>query len=312
MPRDQAQWWNSNASWEGAPTKRKGKGNGKATSAATPTFPGYDSSNGASSATSSATPGPKDLKAMLSAMLEEQTMEVPKELQSYLQPPLGDQLSSDRKKLNAKRKLVSKLDRLGKAMNRKKEQWMAFRTQMKEHLAKEKARFDQEMEEIQTALATTQSQLDLMAGQDPDPPANMDGVEEEIEEMLDEGKGEKQPPAKTCQKPQESDTMEALRQAQLGQQLMARQLQDMQQQILLMTHSMKPMVGSPLPVGHGSSGMFQGPFTPVKTKANGAATATGPYTKTEEEDKSTKEDKPPISHKKRSTWRFCRIELALA
>ncbi len=299
--KDKSQWWNAGNSWDSTPAKQKGKGHGKATQAAGSSFPGYDSSQGASSATSSTMPGIKDidLKAMLSAVLEEHNMDVPKELQSYLQPPLGDQLSTDQKKLNAKRKLVTKLDRLGKAMTRKKDQWVAFRNQMKEHLAKEKARYEQELEEIQTAIATTQSQLDLMmAGVDPEPSNQMEGVEQELEEMLQEGKEGKPQTEKTCQKAQDIDTLEALRQAQLGQQFMAKQLQDMQQQILLMTHSMKPMIGSPQPAGHGTPGLLQGPFTPMKTKAHAAATPKGPYAKVEVEDKNKQDKTPDIIRKK--------------
>ncbi len=246
MPQHKPQWWNSNVGWTGA-TPKKGKGNGKNQSKEAPglAFPGYDSSSGTSSASASAPSGIKEgeLKAVLSAMLEEHRMEVPKELQSYLQPPLGDQLSQDQKKLNSKRKLVTKLDRLGKAMTRKQEQWTTFRNQMKEHLAKERARHEKELLEIQEAIAITQSQLDQMNSGEPlDLPAPMEAIEEELDAMLSDGKDEKKIPAMIETKTRESEAMEALRQAQVGQQLMAQQMQEMQQQILLMAQTMKPML----------------------------------------------------------------------
>lgn len=108
-----------------------------------------------------------------------------KSLPPFLQPQPGELIQNDQKILSAKRKLVSKLDRLGKAFERKKESWQYFRAHMKEHLTKEQARFDLEVIEIENAVVTTQGQPDwMMNGEAEDRTMEADPPEEDLEKLL--------------------------------------------------------------------------------------------------------------------------------
>lgn len=229
------QWSNTNDSWDhNAGRRSKGKGGAKPAHAGKDgAFPSYDAGSGNGSG-SSQPAGSKDveLKDALTALFASNRAEIPKELAPFLQPQPGEQLQSDQKKLNAKRKLVSKLDRLRKALDRKKEQWSQFRAQMREHLAKEHARFDQEVAELDDAITTTQLQLDRMLnGETEEPAMETESNAEDLEKMLEEDQS-KAATADKNKKESDPATMEALRLAQLGQQQMAKQLMELQQQVL--------------------------------------------------------------------------------
>lgn len=295
MPKDRTwQWPQTAQSWDNhQKNANKSKGKGKAKESVGPSFPNYD--HGVSSELSSTPSSSKDsdLKAALTAVFADRKLEVPQELQCYLQPQPGDLIQSDQKILNAKRKLLGKVDRLSKALSRKKEQWQSFRAQLKEHLCKEQARYDADVQEIQLALDTTQAQLTrLMEGKDPE---NADTEMEEpqeipIEKMLGVDMTDAaQHPTATSQAT--DSTADQLRMAHAHQQQMAQQMQELQQQVFYMSQMiMPPSVQSPS--APPKAGQFQGPFTPMKTRCT---TPTGPYTKTEEPPKiDAKTEKKPL------------------
>ena len=282
MPRDKTPWtWQSNAhGWETGkkPKGPKQKGQGKGVESAGSAFPAYDS--GAPSEYSTAASSKDkdmDLRAALSAMIAENKMTVPKGLETFFQPQLGEVIQSDQKLVNSKRKLLNKVDRLTKAMTRKKEQWQQFRLQMREHLAQEQSRYDSEIQDIQAAIDTAQAQLQqLMDGKDPEQNAKMEAKETVLEEMLDMDK----PPTSTTAKTQETVNAEELRVARAHQQQMAKQLQELQQQVLYVTNAMlAPTVQSPS--AQARANVSQAPFTPMKTRA---VPPNGPYSKPEVEE----------------------------
>lgn len=296
MPKDKPWNWSTpNHGWDNHQkhNANKAKGKGKAKESNGPSFPNYD--HGVPSELSSAPSSSKDsdLKAALSAVFADRKLEVPQELQCYLQPQPGELIQSDQKILNTKRKLLGKVDRLAKALSRKKEQWQSFRAQLKEHLCKEQARYDADVQEIQLALDTTQAQLTrLMEGKDPEN-ADMEMEEPQetpIEQMLGVDKSDLAQHSSATLQAMDS-TAEQLRLAQAHQQQMAQQMQELQQQVLYMTQMMiTPSVHSPSAIP--KTGQFQGPFTPMKTRCT---TPTGPYTKTEEPSKTeTKDEKKPV------------------
>ena len=141
------------------------KGKGKAQQPKERGLPTYDASSSQSSATSAAkSQGSKDkemdMKAMLQALIEKNDFEVPDCIKDYMQQDVGTTLQQDQKILNAKRKLAQRVERLKAAQLRKQDQWDRFKQEIREHMRKEKQRFDTEMAEIQEALKDTQSQLD--------------------------------------------------------------------------------------------------------------------------------------------------------
>ena len=284
--QDPAQGWDTANAGRRSKGKDKGKGSAQAKDGGQ--FPSYDAGGtSGSSAPASSANGAKDLdlRSALNDVFAQHNLDIPKELQAYLQikpQQLGDQLQSDQKALNAKRKLLSKIDRLEKAAERKKEQWHQFRAQMREHLAKEQTRFDTEIEEIKAAMEQAQLQLDkLISGTDPDPNAETEETAMELEQALALTKDEKNhmfmTPIKN-KEPKDPDTIEALRQAQLGQQQLAQQLQTLQQQMLYMTNALTPTAGTPSP-SKGFDAPLQKPFTPVKPRH--IQPPGGPYTKVE-------------------------------
>ena len=275
MTRSKQWGWNANGWDTSTAKKQKEKGKGKGPQADMASFPTYDASgsSGSSQPTTDAMEG--NLKQTLAQLFAKKEVEMPKELEPFFKPQIGEALQTDQKKLNAKRKMVAKLDRLNKAVTRKQEQWHQFKAAMKDHLITEQARFDNEIAEINTAIQETQISLDKMLSGEEDPMQ----VEEEkkdtpLEEMLGTSgaipTGGQTPPMTNM------ETMEELRKAHQGQMHLAQQVQDLQQQLLFMTNMMKtPMTNSPM-----RDTLMQPPFTPVKTRANvGPAATTGPYAK---------------------------------
>lgn len=284
MPKDKSWNWPTTAnSWDNAnkakPNRSKGKGKSEP---AGPAFPNYDIGTPSELSSSASSSKDADLKAALTAVFVENKLEVPKELQSYLQPKPVELIQSDQKLLNAKRKLLNKVDRLSKALTKKQEQWQSFRMQMREHLAKEQTRYESEVQDLRAAIDTTQAQLaQLMAGKDPE---KIENAEMETEVPLEDLLGTDVPvptatlPTETTSSAMEDARMEELRLAHANQQQMAKQLQELQQQMVYMTAAlMPPGVGSPSTI---KPTALQNPFTPMKTRA---AAPKGPYTKMEPE-----------------------------
>ena len=165
MPKDRTwQWPQTAQSWDHQKNASKSKGKGKAKESGGPSFPNYDHGMPSESSSPPSSSKDSDLKAALSAIFADRKLEVPQELQCYLQPQPGDLIQSDQKILNAKRKLLGKVDRLTKALARKKDQWQNFRAQLKEHLCKEQARYDADVHEIQLALDYNPSTVDSPDG----------------------------------------------------------------------------------------------------------------------------------------------------
>ncbi len=278
MGRGKGNWgWTAQTTgWESSST-RKAKDKGKGKSADPKAFPSYDAASTGSSSAPSGSSMDMQLKNALTEVFAQNKLEVPKPLQQLLQPQIGDVIQTDQKKLNAKRKLVAKLDRLQKALIKKEEQWQQFKVQLREHLQKEQTRYDTEVKEINAAVEETQTQLDKMLhGQEAgEEHAEMEQEEDPIEAMLAEQLDKKDRENKTVTAAQ-LDTAEELRQAKMEQHQLALQLHDLQQQFLYVTAALKPpMLGSPSGLDRANQALY----TPIKTKPN--ANGNGPYAKQE-------------------------------
>lgn len=276
MPQGTKWQWNSaNDSWDHhAGRKSKGKGGAKPAPAGKDgSFPSYDAGSG------------NGAEGCLGGTFCIQSGRDPERACPVFPTSAWGTTTERPEKAQCKEKLVSKLDRLKKALDRKKDQWSQFRAQMREHrehLAKEHVRFDQEVAEIEAAITTTQTQLDRMLNGEPEEPAmETESNVDDLDKMLEEDQSKPITGNKT-KKENDTATMEALRLAQLGQQQMAKQLMELQQQVLYMSAAFRPPnVGSPVLPARGPE---QHPFTPVRNTST-VLPQQGPYIKEKAEPK---------------------------
>lgn len=135
--------------------------------------------------------------------------------------------------------------------------------------------------QIEAAITTTQTQLDRMLNGEPEEPAmETESNVDDLDKMLEEDQSKPTTGDKT-KKENDTTTMEALRLAQLGQQQMAKQLMELQQQVLYMSAAFRPPnVGSPVLPARGPE---QYPFTPVRNAST--VPPQGPYIKEKAEPK---------------------------
>ena len=208
--------------------KPKDKGNG---------LPGYDSVAQSSSAMSSKDGKLDDsLKMAMRELLQSNKLAVPDALKDLLEKKPNEDLNMAQKQLNAKRKLLQKLDRLQAAKERKMLNWEQFKESMKEHFGREKIRFETEQEELEAAIKTTQVSLDKMT--DPDtmiPEENLMEEPDDFDLLLKNDKYqaaiEKSNTESQYQKQFMEQQAEMLKQAQAGQAMLAKQMADMQEQM---------------------------------------------------------------------------------
>ena len=262
---------------------RGSKGKGKTANPATPkdkpgksSLPAYDSTSASSSLPSEVLKdGNKDgdFKAALMTIIAENNLQVPDRYKHIMEEDVNEKINVDQRRLNNKRKLNSKLDRLKKASAKKDEQWVSFRNQLKDHLLKEQERYTQEKKEIQEAIVQTQLELDKMmngtAGEEETPgaPDGMDVLEElTVEDAM-----------KTTARKQDEPTQmpEIIKKTQEDHQKLMHQMGELQQQMFYMVQAIAgPNVGSPSRPGIPSSMM-----TPPKTTGTTRRTALAPFSR---------------------------------
>lgn len=232
--------------------KPKDKGNG---------LPGYDSVAQSSSATSSKEAKLDDsLKIAMRELLQSNKLAVPVALKDLLEKKPNEDLNTAQKQLNAKRKLLQKLDRLQAAKERKALNWEQFKESMKEHFGREKTRFETEQEELEMAIKETQLSLDKMT----DPDAMVQEIpEEETDEFSLLLENDKKPEttektgmeSKYQQQIMEQQA-EMIKQAQVGQAMLAKQMADMQEQMAYFVAAHHPpMLQTPPRASPMSTGM---------------------------------------------------------
>ena len=243
------QWnnWNRSSSkakgWDPKSSKPKGSGKGQAEKGGLPAYDATSLPSSTATASSSRNVVDKskdcDLKQALKEFISQNDFEVPAALQNFIQQEkeqdLGHTLKEDQKAFNHKRKLAQRLERLKLAQQRKEEQWLQFREDMKNHLLQEKERYDTECKEITKAIADTQTDLDKA----------LSGVVENVEmetEIPDEDLAELlQGTEKAKEITPKQDMNEIIKQAHEGHILLAKQLGDLQAQM----HYMATMIQAP-------------------------------------------------------------------
>ena len=208
------------------------------------------------------------LKTALKELIEQNQLAVPPQLQSYMKEDAGNALKQDQKALNTKRKLIQRLERLKGAQNKKDEQWMTFKQEMKEHINKEKVRYDTESQELATAIKETQTQLDKAMSGAPTTPHETDteAATVDMDEIFQDV--EKDMETKTDR---EKSMEEAVKQAQAGQMMLAQQMSALQEQMSYMASMMiPPQILSP--TRQAMVGGMQPPMTPKNEVAKRRAT----------------------------------------
>ena len=233
------------------------KGKGKAQQPKERGLPSYDASSSQSSTTSAAKPQASktkemDMKAMLQALIEKNDFEIPECIKEYMQPDVGTTLQQDQKELNAKRKLAQRVERLKAAQLRKQDQWDRFKQEIRQHMIKEKQRFETEMAEIQEALKDTQCQLDkAMSGVIINVEETEEKTETDIDMLFANMDKETEQQKDEAEEQTERANAELLRQTQAGHQLLAKQIGEMQAQMTYMAQIlMSPAENSPIRQTH--------------------------------------------------------------
>lgn len=301
MSRNWNQWQNGKG--EG---KRKGRGNQQDKEKDRPkekagTLPGYDAVVPSSSSTSTRDTKLDDqVKLAMREVLQTNHLEVPEVLRDSLEPKMNEEVNLAQKHLNAKRKLIQKLERLQGAKEKKAASWTQFQEKLKEHLLAEKTRFETEQEELETAIKETRNELEKMKatdvemGQGGKPPSEVEPSNLETEENMDP-----ELLAKVNEEQQRliADQVEMLRQAQAGQLLLAQQMAEIQEQMkYFMQTQSGPLQATPVRTPRASPAMV---FTPEQTvkhpgtktmdsygKAANRNSRKEPYSKTEKPEKT--------------------------
>ena len=162
-------------------------------------MPGYDSeawstslpSSSSAKPTSSPEPSVSALTKLLRSIVETGQLEVPEEAKSLLMAQdtadSKEELQKEQKKLNARRKIHGKILRLKEALERKQERFKVYKAALREQLAKETERFEQDVDGIKTSLREAEETLGRMDKGDYEDPANarMEEEEPEIDSLLD-------------------------------------------------------------------------------------------------------------------------------
>ena len=214
-------------------------------------LPGYDSVPSAPSTATSMVDTKKDepLRAAMRELVTKNGLEIPDDLKEYFEPKLNEQINLDQRALNAKRKILQKIDRLKTAKEKKQQNWELFKESMREHVIKERTRFESDQQDIDQALQEAQLSLDKMISGKEDKMDETPVAEESLPEMLD---------MDTTRKPQEvaassEDTAkdaqlmeqnELIHQTQMNQMYLAKQLAEMQSQLAQFSSMQNPLRGA--------------------------------------------------------------------
>ena len=244
MVKDWSQWnqWPKRQPRE-AGGKGKSKGGSQGHAKEKPAMPSYDAQPSASSLPAD---GSRDsLRAALVDIMAENNMMIPDKYKHIVEPDITEQINTDQKALNSKRKINARIERLKKAMTRKDDQWAQFRADLKDHLLKEQQRYEQEKQELQEALAQSQVDLDKMMRQENiEQDSKMEETPDPLDELITAGtkKDGKEDTAKAIP--------EEIRRTQADHQLLMQQMGELQQQMMYMVQAFQPpMMGSPMRAG---------------------------------------------------------------
>ena len=274
--------------WGGKGSAQKDKGS----------LPSYDSGpshghgQGSSSATDRKDTKDQGLRGALQELIQQNNFEVPDKLKDYFKTDVGVTIQQDQRELNQKRKLSQRLDRLRAAQQRKGEQWEQFRQNMRDHLQKEKQRYEEECQELDKAIASTQADLDrALRGESKPEKEEVHAVDSDIEFMEESSK------KTNAEKKHPPEIEDLMQQTQAGQLLLARQVQEMQQQMCYMANMIAPpalnsptrttlpmnMGLTPPPVTPEPPNKRRGAMEPFARPNQNGAVATGPYSKSGEQ-----------------------------
>lgn len=217
-------------------------------------LPGYDSLPSAPSTQAHAADVKKDepLKAAMRELVTKNGLEIPEDLRDYFAPKLTEQLNSDQRSFNAKRKLLQKIDRLSTAKEKKQQNWELFTESMREHVIKERTRYESEQQDIDKAIQDAQLQLDKMTGLKEDHMEEDNPPAEDLQDLLGMAASKKTPPTTTSHEEDSKDAMikeqaEIIQQTQANQAYLARQMADMQSQLALFAGLQNPALMSTPP-----------------------------------------------------------------
>lgn len=146
-----------------------------------------------SSASSSATiGGDVQARAFMEAFMEyakEKEQDLPPALQAFVQPNVKDHLRSQQKRLNKHRGLLQKIEAKKRAIQRDQEQWNKWTSDMKEHIACQKKRHQEQEEKLQSELRELEKEEEAIRNmKDPEEEevVTIPEGDEDIEDMLDE------------------------------------------------------------------------------------------------------------------------------
>lgn len=206
-------------------------------------MPSYDAQP---SASSSQVDGSRDsLRAALVDIMAENNMMIPDKYKHIVEPDIAEQINTDQKALNSKRKINARIERLKKALTRKDEQWAQFRADLKDHLLKEQQRYEQEKQELQEALTQSQLDLDKMMRQEIiEPASKMEENTDPLDELIT-ARTKKDGNAETA-----TILPEEIRKTQADHQMLMQQMGELQQQMMYMVQAFQPpMLGSPMRAG---------------------------------------------------------------
>lgn len=256
-------------------------------------IPAYDSdkwalsssgpSSSAKSSQSTASPSVSELTKLLKTIVEAGKFELPEEAKTLLAAQADAEVKGDMQKeqklLNAKRKAHNKLQRLKDAVDRKKEKFKVYKLALKEQLAKETERFENDLASINKAIAETELHLEqLENGMVGEKEIHMEPEEMELENLLEstDGKEKANLHAKVALAEKEKQEMEDKYEA-MNAQLIAMQMQyqSLQQQLRApMGSTANAWNISPV----GSEELGSGPFSPQLPKVQPSAKVDGPKT----------------------------------
>lgn len=259
--------WGRGKSGKGGGKRSKQGGGDKDGKDQSQLLPGYDSLPSSSQQSVPDSKKEDPLKAAMRELVLKNNLEVPEDIKEYFEPKLTDILNQDQKSLNAKRKLLQKLDRLKTAKEKKHLNWEAFKESMKEHLVRERTRYETEQQELDQAIQETQTALDKMtSGKDEEmEPEAMQ--EEDIHTMLGVGSAQATTQANNMDKEKDAlikEQAELLQKTQAGQAYLAQQLENTQNQLAYFASMQAPSIAHTPPRQSGTTFTAMSPQQEVK------------------------------------------------
>ena len=174
--------WQRNQRWNYWGTKPKVQQSQKATKSGKESqFPGYDHAGSSLPSSSSKLDGEVGMKQALQALMKTNRLEVPEELKSMIEEPLGE-VREQQKHLNNKRRAIQKLDRLKQARVSKIKKWENFKSDLAKHLKAEQEKYDKDMESLKESINQAQIEVDrIESGMPPTEEEELD-----IDSMLED------------------------------------------------------------------------------------------------------------------------------